>query len=516
MLIPVSRKVYLVNCSETLTSQIKASAEQFSSLSDIIWISSPALTDEMRGYSIIFCGESFNVGTMTEDSAVILIPPRYDIGLLKNGFIDILSQPLDKDRFSAAFLNMMKLAETKRYLDLRTRLMDTYFDISSDMLWTKDLQDCHMDINHILLELSGKTREEIEGKHEREVYGLSPEDKGCSESDSYVRTTGKTIYSEESMPGADGRLHHLQVMKAAWRDGQNRIVGSVGLAKDVTALKNQQTKFVCFLNSLDLSIVIADNSGMITPVKEAYLRIMDMKEQQIIGRMADEVNTGFFHKTDTFEPGDYTVISPRQGKMIWHMENFRLKDYWGNQSGYAYVFQNVTTERLHSQQIKKMAAHDSLTNLPNRAGMYEYFETLDKSLSASFMFIDVDNFKSVNDIFGHAMGDRFLKDLAGLFRKTMKDIFVTRLGGDEFFVIIGNQYSREDVVRFADLLIKGVRNLEGYPEGILEVVSLSIGILPCIRLRNEIDEIISTCDSLMYMAKKEGKNRYYISDTEKE
>jgi diguanylate cyclase (GGDEF)-like protein/PAS domain S-box-containing protein len=510
MLIPISRKIFLVNCTEALVSQIKAVANQVCAASDIEWHASNALTQEMRGYCVIFCGPDSEIRQMTSDTAVILISQQADISLLRYGYVDVLTLPLEIDRFCAALCNMLCRAELRRCLDLRTNELDTYFSLSSDMLWTKDLRDYHMDVNHILIDLVGKPRTQIEGRHEREIYGLSPEDKGCSDSDAYVRETGKLFSSEESMPSADGQLHHLQVKKTAWRDGQNRIVGSIGLAKDVTALMNQQTKFICFLNALDSSIVITDRTGTITQANESYLSILGQTEQQVLGQNVDDLTNAAFAEADGYEPDD-CVVSASHGRSIWHRNSFRLKDYWGQQTGYAYVFQNVTSEREHNLQIKRMAEHDPLTGLANRAGMYEYFDAMDKSGFASFLFIDVDNFKSVNDRFGHAVGDRFLRDLAEVFHRTRADAFVTRFGGDEFFAILDSSLSRRALGEIAETLLHSVKHLPGYPAELIASVSLSIGVLPHFALSRGIDEAVQKCDALMYQAKRSGKDRYCMT-----
>ena len=142
--------------------------------------------------------------------------------------------------------------------------------------------------------------------------------------------------------------------------------------------------------------------------------------------------------------------------------------------------------------------------------MYEYFDTLDKNEKAAFMFVDVDNFKQINDRFGHGMGDRFLKDLAGIFRMTDNTAFVTRLGGDEFFIILKGKKSREKLREEAGELLKAVKNLPDYPEEVRKTVSLSIGVLPDFSIYNGVDEAIQYCDALMYTAKKSGKNQYYM------
>lgn len=442
----INLRIYTVNCPQELVSQMQQIAESICETTAVVWLNSALLTEEMRGCSIIFNGEcNASVTAMAADTQIILISEKYSTSLLKHGFVDVLTLPLDLKHFAASFLNMICREKWRRQLEIRENMLKTYFMLSDDMLWSKDLDDLHIDINHVVMELSGKFREQIEGKHEREIYGLSPDDPGCSKSDCYVRETGNTIRSEESMPGADGKLHRLHVVKAPWYDGQGRIIGSIGIAKDATNLINQQTKFTCFLNSLDIGIAITDNSGKILQTNKAYLNIGELTEAQVLGHNMREVNQRIFHKVDSWENDDFTTVSPCGKKNIWHAEYFVMEDYWEQQIGFSHIYKNVTSEREHTLQIKKMAIHDPLTGLANRAGMYEYFDKLDQTACAAFMFIDIDNFKYANDRFGHIAGDKLLKDSAELFQKVLGNSYIVRLGGDEFFVILDNSFSLSEI-----------------------------------------------------------------------
>jgi diguanylate cyclase (GGDEF)-like protein/PAS domain S-box-containing protein len=405
---------------------------------------------------------------------------------------------------------MVHRGSLKKHLDIRENLFHTYYKISDNMLWTKDMRDYHMDINHILIDLVGKPREQIEGKHEREIYGLDPDDEGCGESDDYVRTTGLTNYFEESMPGADGQSHHLQVTKTPWRDGQGRIIGTVGLAKDVTELLNQQKKFEMFLDSMDVGVAIADNDGIIIETNEAFRALTDNTGQHPGGKSFKDVIASVASCVDEYQENDYMIDLPDIGKTIWNMSRSALSDYWGNNTGSIYILQNVTSEREQRRRIKEMAVSDPLTGVANRAGLYEYYDSLDRAGYATFMFADIDDFKKINDRFGHATGDMFLKDVVGILDKNIPGSFIVRVGGDEFFAITLEDMSRENISAIADQINDDMSGLEGYPDGFSPSASVSMGILYKAPLRLDIDEIMEKCDTAMYEAKKNGKRGYHI------
>ncbi|MEL7604072.1 MAG: hypothetical protein AAGU77_13030, partial [Bacillota bacterium] len=215
MLVPIDCRIYAVGCPGELISAMRKAAEEACAIQDAEWIVADLPEEEMRGYCIILFGPVHvsAVAQWTSDTEVLWIADQPDMAVLRQGFVDALALPLDKERFAAAFSNMVYRCSLKRRLDIREHQMETYYEISDDMLWTKDMADLHMDVNHILIDLAGKPREQIEGRHENEVYGLDPDAAGCKQSDLFVRTTGKMEHFEESMPGADGKQHHLRVAK---------------------------------------------------------------------------------------------------------------------------------------------------------------------------------------------------------------------------------------------------------------------------------------------------------------
>jgi len=507
MLMPIKRRVYAVGCPGELVSVMKETAESVCGIQDAEWRVSDVPTDEMRGFCVILAGSDYVTAVVpwTSDTVVLWIADQPDMTVLREGFVDALTLPLDKGRFAAAFSNMICRCDLKRRLDIRENELKTTYEISDDMLWTKDMADLHMDVNHILIDLAGKPREQIEGKHENEVYGLDPGAAGCKQSDLYVRTTGQTNFFEESMPGADGELHHLRVTKAPWLDGQGRVIGSIGLAKDVTELMNQQTKFERFLDDLELGVVIVDNKGTVLQANKVYLDIAGVTGEETVGHKAKEYIAQKYEKLTEFGAEDYIIPQPDGRKAIWTRNRFELKDYWGNQYGCTFVFRDVTLEREQQKKIMSMAVRDQLTGLPNRTGMYDHFDAMDKSGSATFLFIDIDNFKLVNDEYGHNVGDRLLKDVAGLFRDILPDSFTARMGGDEFISIVGEAIRRPELGKRSEALLKGIKRLPNYPKEVLETISFSIGILYRYPLKDSFNNIIRKSDEGMYQAKRTGK-----------
>jgi diguanylate cyclase (GGDEF)-like protein len=155
-----------------------------------------------------------------------------------------------------------------------------------------------------------------------------------------------------------------------------------------------------------------------------------------------------------------------------------------------------------------LAECDYLTGLANRRGLYDYYLSLPRESILHAMFIDVDNFKRVNDIYGHSMGDRLLVNIARLIA-TNTHGFSSRIGGDEYVVILDGSLTKKDTEEIAKNLLTNLENMN-FRKDILSLISLSIGIVLNQKASQPLDDILAKCDSAMYQAKYNGKNRYTV------
>ena len=146
---------------------------------------------------------------------------------------------------------------------------------------------------------------------------------------------------------------------------------------------------------------------------------------------------------------------------------------------------------------------DYLTGLHSRQGLYHFCATIEYNTLISFMFLDIDNFKSVNDIYGHNTGDELLKRMAVLLEENVPNGYIVRLGGDEFCIVFVPASKREQLEQIATLLIKSMNTK--IIEHLTTNISISIGILTGERYQNNLDVILNKSDHAMYHAKSKGK-----------
>lgn len=176
------------------------------------------------------------------------------------------------------------------------------------------------------------------------------------------------------------------------------------------------------------------------------------------------------------------------------------------------MLRDVTQKRLAAERIAFLATHDSLTGLLNRGALNERLQhAIDcaerDSRTVALMFIDLDGFKGVNDSFGHAAGDSLLCAIAGRFIAcARKSDTVSRIGGDEFAVVLHDPDSMEGILHFADKMLACAREPVSL-KGDSVSVSASIGISIASLDRKSAEDLMIEADVAMYQAKSAGKNR---------
>lgn len=148
---------------------------------------------------------------------------------------------------------------------------------------------------------------------------------------------------------------------------------------------------------------------------------------------------------------------------------------------------------------------DYLTKLPNRKAMYSYFGALDKSTVISVMFIDIDNFKRVNDVYGHAVGDDLLRCLAAYYVNNLPAAHIFRIGGDEFVVIFEGERSDSEVFGLVSNLSENLQSMD-FRHDVLSFITFSVGIVANQNASLSLDDILNRCDAALYHCKENGKN----------
>ena len=183
------------------------------------------------------------------------------------------------------------------------------------------------------------------------------------------------------------------------------------------------------------------------------------------------------------------------------------------------IIRDITARKEYENKLQQQALYDPLTNLPNRTLFEERFQqvsSITEQNLVAVLFVDLDNFKWVNDEFGHAVGDQLLQELGKRLQASLRETdTVARLGGDEFVIILDNIRSKEDVSRVALKLLNNISQPLLVENHSIEITA-SIGINIAEDENSPYLDLLKNSDSAMYQVKDSGKNDFRFFDPELE
>jgi diguanylate cyclase (GGDEF)-like protein len=174
---------------------------------------------------------------------------------------------------------------------------------------------------------------------------------------------------------------------------------------------------------------------------------------------------------------------------------------------------DITAEKMMFDQIRHMAEFDTLTGLNNRSqfqqALHRLCDTSQDQGAGALVLLDLDNFKAVNDTFGHQAGDDCLKETASRLKEIWRDsAFVARIGGDEFAIIAQADIDYDLVVRLTDETLRSLnRVVETGARSI--AIGASAGIAVACGVQGS--EVFALADAALYEAKGAGKNQFRFS-----
>jgi len=284
------------------------------------------------------------------------------------------------------------------------------------------------------------------------------------------------------------------------------------------------------------AIFITDTEGIIEYVNSRMLELTGYSKEELIGYKPNK------WKSDETDPQVYddlwkTIISgkvwtgeilnrKKNGEYYWSSENVSpILDKEGRISHYLGSQEDVTEIRNLNQQLSWQASYDALTGLVNRREFERRVERIVTNPNKSttdehaLFFMDLDQFKVVNDTCGHTAGDELLRQLSAVLQnKVRKRDTLARIGGDEFAVLM-EHCSIDHAYRVAKNLLEAVQQFQFQWNHQVFRVGVSIGLIPISDEESSTNELLKNADSACYIAKEQGRNRihlYHLNDKDLE
>lgn len=291
-----------------------------------------------------------------------------------------------------------------------------------------------------------------------------------------------------------------------------KVMGNVPFGLVVT--REGKNRRIYYMNSMAYRLLGYTREEYMDKIQEGWNTFIDFDLKTIVNENREQMKTG--------EPIE--VLAPAQaknGENRWLLFRIviRLEDYPVSYVSYIDMTERVHAERRQEreyQYAKDRAMRDSLTRLFNRGTMEELIEAkladrncdTQRDFAGEFAYLafDVDNFKQINDAYGHYVGDRLILLVADMLNEHFKEYdFVGRMGGDEFAVFASEVESREEVKQRAERFLLELHNKKD-EMGLEEPPSVSIGIAFGTRCGTTFLQLYNSADEALYRVKKHTKN----------
>ncbi len=327
--------------------------------------------------------------------------------------------------------------------------------------------------------------------------------------------------------GEVGRLENgINAMAAALQEARDK-----EKKRSEDALFLEKVRAQVTLESIGDGVITTDAEGRIVYMNPVAEQFTEWKGDAARGKPLSEVFKIFDEDSNRLEeyPIHYCL---QEGRVIRHDSHHLLMSHEGGKIevqdsaapirdrdgvilGAVVVFHDVTEIQGMARRMAFLASHDPLTGLLNRREFETRLNQVLESAQAgqrehALLYLDLDQFKIVNDTCGHIAGDELLKQLANHMQKEIRASDVlARLGGDEFGVVL-EDCSVDKAKQIADLLRQSVKDFRFLWESRTFEIGVSIGLVPISRDSGGITEVLSAADSACYVAKDHGRNRIHI------
>ncbi|MBE9527435.1 MAG: EAL domain-containing protein, partial [Proteobacteria bacterium] len=422
---------------------------------------------------------------------------------------------------------IIKQQKSEQKITESQQLLEAILNHASACIYLKDLDGKYLFINRQFELLFHVNNKDFIGKTDYAVHPADIAEK-LQKNDREILDTLDNIDYEEVVEQDDG-LHTYISTKFPLFDHQGQVYAICGMSTDISKRKEIELN----LKKLSLAVEQSPNLVVITDIK-GVIEYVNHKLTEFTGYLAEEVigQLPSIFKSESTPDLIYkelweTIIAghewrgviqnkKKNGETYWAQESIApVKNDSGEVTHYVAIQEDVTTARALSEKLSYQAEHDPLTGLINRQAfewrLARVVDTAKQNESVhALCYLDLDQFKIVNDSCSHAAGDELLRQLSKILSKTIRHRdTLGRLGGDEFAVLM-EHCSLEQAERTAANILSAVSQFQFGWENKSFRVGVSIGLIPISRHSGSIGDMLKQADIACYAAKDAGRNRVHV------
>ncbi|MGZ0019828.1 sensor domain-containing phosphodiesterase [Nitrosomonas sp. wSCUT-2] len=355
-----------------------------------------------------------------------------------------------------------------------------------------------------------------------------------------LRAEGLAVQFKQNLPTKlIGFVQDISELKKAQSELERNVVllrGAEQLQRElkITAQREQQ-RMGALLSAMNIGVLFEDQAGRIEFVNPAFKQLWAIRDTfDLTGFPSRDILTHSSHRlarpehasqlvmqvSDSNEASERFEIELHDGRILTQL-SYPVADYDGTILGRLWIYEDITQERQTAKQLLYLAERDPLTGLLNRHRFQEqlaqYLRMAKRHhIKFALLYFDLDEFKYVNDTFGHRVGDTVLVRIAGEIAALVQSgEIIARLGGDEFAIVIEHKQETEPSMLAASI-VNAVSSIPFRFRGANIRLTASVGIALFPDHGTEMEDLGAHADAAMYQAKSLGKNNWCIYDADRD
>jgi diguanylate cyclase (GGDEF)-like protein/hemerythrin-like metal-binding protein/PAS domain S-box-containing protein len=340
-------------------------------------------------------------------------------------------------------------------------------------------------------------------------------------------------YFENIVKTKSGKEYLIAWNNTYLKDDQGSIIGTLSAGENITKRRKDEESLNLAASVFSHSregIIITSSDNKILNINSSVERITGYSKEDLLGRNPKILSSGKYSKsfyTDMWQAintqGHWSgEVSNRHKNGSVYIELLTIsavKDSKNNILNYIALFSDITSTKEQQKRLEYIAHYDALTGLPNRVLFSDRLhqamsQTRRNKSMLAVVYIDLDGFKEINDVYGHDHGDILLSTISARMREVTRDgDTVARIGGDEFVAVLLGLQEQQECIPMLSRLLRTSSEAVHHNDLVMNV-SASIGVSFFAYDDNiDADQLIRYADQAMYQAKILGKNRFHIFDS---
>lgn len=439
--------------------------------------------------------------------------------------------------FSISSLLILYALYGIRLLDIVPIAHDELIRNLGDAMFVLDMQNRIVDVNREAANILGLAAAALPG---RELTDLIPSARA------FLKQPPEREVKDEFSTGSANPRHFDALLSPVW-DHAGKLIGRLLVARDITERKQNELRFLQLTQAVEqspVSVVITDLDGRITYVNPKFLSLTGFTFEEVrgetprvikSGRMAPEIYVELWKTIKAGQTWRGELLNRKKnGELYWELEVIApVLDHDGKIINFIAIKEEVTARKqaeeklLHANEqleeqlgeiralqfiLREQAIRDSLTGLHNRHFLNEAFgrelaRAKRGGFPISFILMDIDFFKQINDAYGHAAGDLVIQYFAGILQEfTRAEDISCRYGGEEFLIVLPNT-GIKSAAQIAERLRSSVEGAKIPVEEFELQITISCGVSEYPAHGETQSAVLAAADKALYAAKNGGRNK---------